>query len=199
MGAGRPIGASLAAARPAGHSGHRTGAHPADPAASPGTGAGRRPVAARLERLRLRRLPGPLVAGDGPLAGDVAVPRRRHLHRRRPARLPAEAPQPPVGAATGRHGWRMLPIWVGPQASCSAYRAPSPAGRGAADRQPVARARAPARPAGHRRARPGARRSGTTSSGSRPAPALPRPRCTSSARGPGRCTAAATGPGSTPA
>ena len=99
-GAARP-GAALAATAP--EVPRRRGRR-APRGACPGTGRRPGPVGARtgavaagLERLRLRRLPGTLLAGDGPLAGALAVPRRRHLHRRRPARLPAEAPEPPVG------------------------------------------------------------------------------------------------------
>ena len=50
----------------------------------------------------------------------LAVPRRRHLHLRRLPRLPAPAqPDARPGSATQlAKGWRLLPITLGPQASC---------------------------------------------------------------------------------
>ena len=105
-----------------------------------------------------------------------------------------------------RSGWRLLPIWVGPQASCSHYRGRISPRPGAQGRYPVAReqgvraargATAAARALGI----PRAPRSGTTSRRSRTAATRTADGrlCASCPPGPRSCTGSATAPASTPA
>ena len=61
--------------------------------------------ARRLHRLRLRPVPGAEPGQDGPLAADLAVPRGRHLHRRRLPRLPQpDLPGRDLGQHPARQG-----------------------------------------------------------------------------------------------
>ena len=57
----------------------------------PAQADGERRDAGRLQRLRLRPVPGPHADGDGHLAAPLAVPRGRHLHLRRLPGLPQPA------------------------------------------------------------------------------------------------------------
>ena len=80
----------------------------------------RRLDARRLPWLRLRPVPRADPAGDGRLAQPLAVPLGRHLHLRQLPRLPQPAqPDAPWIGTQLRKGWRLLPITLGPQASCS--------------------------------------------------------------------------------
>ena len=69
------------------------GAARASASSPPGDRLGRR---LGLHRARLRHLQRPLEQGDGGL-GRIAVPRRRHLHRRRKQRLLAAEPERQLG------------------------------------------------------------------------------------------------------
>ena len=74
----------------------------------------------QLHRLRLRPVPGPHPGRDGRVAEELAVPRGRHLHLRRLPSLPLPAePDHDLGQHPAPQGWRLLPITLGPQASCS--------------------------------------------------------------------------------
>ena len=95
----------------------RPRSRPAHGRAAPG--AGQRGDAGQLHRLRLRPVPGPEPDGDGPLAPELAVPGGRHLHLRRLARLPLPTEPDATWVRTQlASGWRLLPITLGPQASC---------------------------------------------------------------------------------
>ena len=62
----------------------------------------------------------PTPADDERLAAPVAVPGRRHLHLRRLASLPVQPNLTPTWISTQlHHGWQLLPITLGPQASCN--------------------------------------------------------------------------------
>ena len=57
---------------------------------------------------------------DEQVEGVVAVHERRRLHRRREPWLRAAQPHAVVGQSSVKaQGWTLLPIWVGPQASCT--------------------------------------------------------------------------------
>ena len=137
--------------------------------ASPGSPRRSRPAApatanvatpGELPRLRVRPVPGPDPEGDGHLAEALAVPRGRHLHLRRLPRLPQPAePDADLGhAPSSRNGWRLLPITLGPQASCNP-RFPRYGDDHRISSDPGAAGKyAEGAPAGRRRGRPGRHR-----------------------------------------
>ena len=144
---------------------------------------------------------------------ELAVPGRRDLHLRRLAGLPQPAqPHPGLGVDPAQRGWRLLPITLGPQASCSPrfprygndetikpkrgtngkYRPARTPGPGGGDQCRRGRQGARHRPGEHPLVRP--RGASTTPTGTAASP-----RCRSSAPGPTGCTSSTTSPASTPA
>ena len=191
------------------------GRHPRPRRPAPGS-----PSSCTPTRSRRATTPGsastsatPPSSQDGRLAGGLAVPRRRHLHLRRLARLPRPTqPHPHLDqhpadqrlAAAADHarpagrvqpGVPALRQRPGDQHQAQHSR-PVREGVQAGHR----RGRRPRSPRPRRWASCRAARSGTTSRGTTsPTPRAASPRCTSSAPGPSSCTRSATSPASTPA
>ena len=72
------------------------------------------------DRIRVRRLLGAAARHDADLENRLAVRRRRRLHRRgEPQLQPAQSHRSWV-TAVSLQGWRIIPIYVGHQAPCTA-------------------------------------------------------------------------------